>query len=81
MPIPIETTTLNHARPERISSMDSVPIDAAGASPPLEPDDYYLDGAYMVFTAAYHLKRGYCCNSGCRHCPFRPNDAGETASI
>jgi len=25
----------------------------------------------MVFTAAYHLKRGYCCNSDCRHCPYR----------
>ena len=24
----------------------------------------------MVFTAAYHLKRGYCCGSGCRHCPY-----------
>lgn len=23
-----------------------------------------------VFTAAYHLKRGACCGSGCRHCPF-----------
>jgi hypothetical protein len=25
----------------------------------------------MVFTAAYHLKRGYCCNSDCRHCPYK----------
>lgn len=24
----------------------------------------------MVFTAAYHLKRGYCCKSGCLHCPY-----------
>jgi len=24
----------------------------------------------MVFTAAYHLKRGYCCGNGCRHCPY-----------
>ncbi|MGA9667617.1 MAG: DUF5522 domain-containing protein [Terracidiphilus sp.] len=24
----------------------------------------------MVFTAAYHLKRGSCCGSGCRHCPY-----------
>ena len=36
----------------------------------LEPEDYYMDGPYMVFTAAYHLKRGYCCGSGCRHCPY-----------
>ncbi|MGW8121082.1 MULTISPECIES: DUF5522 domain-containing protein [Roseivirga] len=24
----------------------------------------------MVFTAKYHLKRGYCCKNGCRHCPY-----------
>jgi hypothetical protein len=37
----------------------------------LSPEDYYLEGANIVFTAAYHLKRGYCCGSGCRHCPYR----------
>lgn len=37
----------------------------------LSPDDFYMEGAYLVFTAAYHLKRGYCCNSDCRHCPYR----------
>ncbi len=36
----------------------------------LEPGDFYIDGEYMVFTAAYHLKRGSCCGSGCRHCPY-----------
>jgi hypothetical protein len=39
--------------------------------PALEPEDYYFEGPYMVLTAAYHLKRGYCCESGCRHCPYR----------
>ncbi|MCI5065208.1 DUF5522 domain-containing protein [bacterium] len=24
----------------------------------------------MVFTAASHLKRGVCCGSNCRHCPY-----------
>ena len=24
----------------------------------------------MVFTEAYHLKRGHCCENGCRHCPY-----------
>ncbi len=37
----------------------------------LLPGDYYYDGPYLVFTAQYHLRRGYCCNSGCRHCPYR----------
>jgi hypothetical protein len=37
----------------------------------LPAEDFYYEGPYMVFTAAYHLKRGYCCNSGCRHCPYK----------
>ncbi|WP_244950898.1 DUF5522 domain-containing protein [Pedobacter suwonensis] len=24
----------------------------------------------MVFTEAYHLKRGYCCKNKCKHCPW-----------
>jgi hypothetical protein len=36
-----------------------------------EGEDYYMDGPHLVFTAAYHRKRGYCCGSGCRHCPYR----------
>jgi hypothetical protein len=38
---------------------------------PLQPGDCYRDGAYLVFTRQYHLRRGYCCGSGCRHCPYR----------
>ena len=37
----------------------------------LHPGDAYMEGPYLVFTAQYHLRRGYCCNSGCRHCPYR----------
>ena len=34
-------------------------------------DDYIqLPDGRIAFTAAYHLKRGYCCGSGCRYCPF-----------
>jgi Family of unknown function (DUF5522) len=43
----------------------------------LEPEDYYFEGPYMVFTAAYHLKRGYCCGSGCRHCPYRDQQEAD----
>lgn len=33
--------------------------------------DSYLDEmGHLVFTASFHLKRGYCCENGCRHCPF-----------
>ncbi|SHF59812.1 hypothetical protein SAMN05444377_11354 [Flavobacterium fontis] len=37
----------------------------------VEGVDYYLSPeGYRVFTEHYHLKRGYCCKSGCRHCPY-----------
>ncbi|WP_345239646.1 DUF5522 domain-containing protein [Nibrella saemangeumensis] len=38
--------------------------------PGLDEEDYYYEHNFLVFTAAYHLKRGYCCKSGCRHCPY-----------
>jgi Family of unknown function (DUF5522) len=45
----------------------------------VEGEDFYLEGAYVVFTAAYHLRRGRCCESGCRHCPYRA--ASEGAAV
>jgi 2-iminoacetate synthase ThiH len=56
------------------------------AKPPIGPaglqlgEDYYYEGPYVVFTAAYHLKRGTCCNSGCRHCPYRSSPATDGGS-
>jgi len=40
---------------------------------PLADEDFYSEGPFLVFTAAYHRKRGYCCGSGCRHCPYDEN--------
>jgi hypothetical protein len=37
----------------------------------LEGIDYYLEDGLLVFTAAFLRKRGYCCESGCRHCPYQ----------
>lgn len=34
--------------------------------------DTYQEGEAIVFTEQFHLRRGYCCGSGCRHCPYRP---------
>jgi len=39
--------------------------------------DYYLENGFMVFTAAYLLKRGYCCHHGCRHCPYGESTADD----
>lgn len=35
-------------------------------------EDFYKDPAtgYNVFTEVAHKKRGKCCGSGCRHCPY-----------
>ena len=39
--------------------------------PKLAPDEFYMSPeGYIVFTEKYHLKRGYCCKSGCKHCPY-----------
>lgn len=36
----------------------------------VEGEDYYFEGALVVFTGRFLLRRGYCCESGCRHCPY-----------
>lgn len=36
----------------------------------INEDFYYNEAGYKVFTEKYHLKRGYCCKSGCKHCPY-----------
>ncbi|MEQ8359354.1 MAG: DUF5522 domain-containing protein [Cytophagales bacterium] len=36
----------------------------------VEGIDFYMGKGNLVFTQWYHLKRGYCCESGCRHCPY-----------
>jgi hypothetical protein len=38
--------------------------------PLVEGVDYTIEGGFWVFTAHYLLKRGYCCQSGCRNCPY-----------
>ncbi|MFM8318063.1 MAG: DUF5522 domain-containing protein [Bacteroidota bacterium] len=29
-----------------------------------------MEGSNLVFTEAYHMIRGYCCRSGCKHCVY-----------
>ena len=44
----------------------------------VEGEDFYREGPYIVFTEKFLKKRGYCCESGCRHCPygFRRQESG-----
>ena len=46
-----------------------------------EDEDFYMEGNVFVFTAAFHLKRGFCCGSGCRHCPYGESDAKPGAEV
>ncbi|AHM60652.1 hypothetical protein D770_11975 [Flammeovirgaceae bacterium 311] len=42
------------------------------APQPLQAGDFYYNSqGLIVFTEQYHLRRGSCCGSGCRHCPWR----------
>ncbi len=36
----------------------------------VEGIDYDDENGFVVFTANYLRTRGYCCESGCRHCPY-----------
>lgn len=61
------------------------------AMPPSEPDpvdtqaparpEWYVENGLLVYTAAHHLKRGSCCGSGCRHCPYEPRHVAGTANV
>ena len=34
-------------------------------------DEYYFnEDGLMVLKAKFLLRRGYCCENGCRHCPY-----------
>jgi len=51
------------------NSKEQIPNDGDKISN--SPDElFYFENGLMVFTEAYHLKRGDCCGDGCRHCPF-----------
>ena len=42
----------------------------------LDKEDYYMSPeGYIIFTEKYHLKRGYCCKNGCKHCPYGFNSS------
>ena len=31
---------------------------------------FYIENGKYVFTEKYLKDRGYCCENGCRHCPY-----------
>lgn len=70
-----ETPILAENNPPAMPGPNEISLSAFGD---LAPEDFYFDGPYLVFTAAYHLKRGSCCSSGCRHCPWRESERVTT---
>ena len=42
--------------------------------------DFYKDeNGRFVMTESFHIKRGSCCGSKCKHCPYEPlYDKGNT---
>lgn len=41
----------------------------------VEGIDFYFHDGLMVLSRCYLLNRGYCCNNGCRHCPYGENES------
>ena len=37
-----------------------------------EPDFYKDENGNIVMTESFHIKRGVCCGSGCKNCPYEP---------
>jgi hypothetical protein len=45
----------------------------------IEEEDFYLSPeGLLVFTKAFHIKRGHCCKNSCKHCPY--DEDGNLAS-
>lgn len=60
--------------PPRLTPQEQERLQRMG----LEPGDaYFTAEGYVVFTEQYHLKRGYCCGSACRHCPYGHQNVPE----
>ena len=60
----------NEAFPREFTSPFQ-PVDVTLLAGALEQEkDYYMEGEALVFTGSYLQRRGYCCGSGCRHCPY-----------
>jgi iron complex transport system substrate-binding protein len=56
---------------QSVHSASFQPVDVSLLQGILDPErDYVVENGAMVFTASYLKRRGYCCDSGCRNCPY-----------
>jgi hypothetical protein len=58
--------------PDSLEILQTADIEALHAAACTRGQETYVDPktGYTVFTEFGHLKRGSCCGSACRHCPF-----------
>jgi len=68
---------INHSDVTNVSvdDMDENNFPANISKTPSSPElkeglDYYIEKGQWVFTEHFLLRRGDCCGSGCRHCPY-----------
>ncbi len=73
-PEPLADRPLTEPHPDRLSPDDpafSRIVRAHGVALAAGADTYVDPrSGYTVLTAAYLARRGSCCGSGCRHCPY-----------
>lgn len=44
----------------------------------VEGEDFYYNAqGYIVLTEKFHLKKGFCCGNGCKHCPYQYQNVPE----
>jgi hypothetical protein len=74
LPEELAPRPLTEPHPDRLSPGDpaSPQIIRAHAEALRAGADTYVDprSGLTVLTAGYLARRGYCCESGCRHCPY-----------
>jgi Family of unknown function (DUF5522) len=64
----VETITNNFTAQQAIDN--NWIKDLPKAKELIEGIDFYIENGFYVFTKWHHLKRGYCCKNGCRHCGY-----------
>lgn len=46
----------------------------------VEGVDFYFEDGLMVLTEHYLLERGFCCESGCRNCPYNADQSKKISN-
>ena len=76
------STSLSAFCPRQIKLAEgrSINLQMNSNAPLQEGLDFYIENGRYVFTEHYLRKRGYCCQSGCRHCPYGFKKEEESAT-